>query len=221
MSVTITHDCTQRAIHGRAGRADYSDLPVDDSDRQALAEIRRQLIDRLPELGGLDGHILLAIRFHRLVRLTKARKKDSDGATWVAFFQAHVPHLADHAWTLWKDWRTALLKDDSPGPGVVISEHSKEPHPHGQIIEAGKVFIDLESAVDDCMAAVDSLLKACADDAELCATVIRNWRATQWGVWTFQWEAGPPAAGTALGVLHVLSASASASIASASPDPDA
>ena len=133
---------------------------VNDANLQLLAKIRGQLVDRLQPEGllGLDGHILVALRFHRLVRLTKVRKKEGDGAAWEAFFAAHVPNLAAHGRTLWADWRTKLIKDDTPGTLVAIGEG--DPRSHGNVYE-GKVFVNLESVADDYIAAVDSVMAAC------------------------------------------------------------
>ena len=185
-------------------------ISVNDTDSKALGEIRRELVDRLPPdgLSGLDGHILVAVRFHRLVRLVQRKPDERQGAAWEAFFAEYVPHFAGNGRRLWEDWRTKLLKDDAPGQSVVISEQT--PEPHGHTLASGELFIDLESIADDYTAAVDSVMLACVGDDELRATVIRNWEATRWTVRHYAW-AGPPTPGTALYIPLAVSASASSS----------
>lgn len=192
---------------------------VNDANLQLLAKIRGQLVDRLQPEGllGLDGHILVALRFHRLVRLTKVRKKEGDGAAWEAFFAAHVPNLAAHGRTLWADWRTKLIKDDTPGTLVAIGEG--DPRSHGNVYE-GKVFVNLESVADDYIAAVDSVMAACGKDEDLARTLVTKWRATQWTVQWLKRDGHPKSSArpttrtpaTALYVPQAVSASASSTV---------
>ena len=144
-----------------------------------------------------------------------ARKKDGDGATWERFFAAYVPRLASHGHRLWDCWRTSLLKDGTPGEGVVISQQT--PDPHGRLLDDGNLFVNLESLIDDYIAAVDSLLHACESDDALRATVLRNWDATQFEVRWFPWE-GPTTPGTI--ISFSASASSGGTIAVVKPEPE-
>ena len=197
---------------------------MEDIDRQALAQLRRQLIERLPpsvDFPGIEKHRLLARSFHRLVRLPQRDPDDRQGKAWIVFFERFVPHLGVHGRLLWNQWRTPLLKDDGPGPRIIIGE--REPTAHCATFDGDKIFVDLESATDDFIAALDALLAACEGDADLCSVVLRNWRATQWTVRAFD---GRTASSTPVSVTAgtvpvtaiptVVSASAASSFANPS-----
>ena len=65
---------------------------------------------------------------------------------WSAFFREHFPRGDEHAELLWHQWRTPLLKDEHPGPGVALSHGS--PDAHWQITfpaQGGGLIVNLES----------------------------------------------------------------------------
>jgi hypothetical protein len=100
---------------------------------------------------------------------------------------------------------------------VIIGEH--EPAAHCAVFEDDKVFLDLESAIADFIAALDALLAACEEDDHVRTNVLRNWRATQWTVRPFTGYSGSSTpvsvtAGTVpvMAIPSVVSASASASL---------
>jgi hypothetical protein len=194
---------------------------MENADGQALAALRSQLIERLPpsaEFPGIEKHRLLARSFHRLARLPQRDPDARQGRAWAIFFAEYVPHLGPHGPLLWKDWRTPLLKDDAPGPHVIIGQ--REPDAHCATFDGDKLFVDLESAITDFITALDALLARCENDDDLRATVLHNWRATQWTVQAFTGytASATPVAVTSgtvpvAGIPSVVSASASASFA--------
>lgn len=192
---------------------------MDDADCYALAALRDQLIERLPpaaDFPGIEKHRLLARSFHRLARLPQRHPDDKQGRAWASFFADYVPRLRAHGPVLWTDWRTPLLKDDAPGPGVIVGHG--EPDAHCATF-GDRLFVDLESAITDFIAALDALLARCANDDGLRAIVLRNWRSTQWTVQAFT---GYSASATPVAVTSgtvpvsaiatVVSASASTSV---------
>ena len=90
-----------------------------------LSELRTDLFSGRPKRWPRTG--ATAVRDHKILvseilRTAKlAATGDGDGKAWVAYVTEHYPQARNSetdARLLWKDWRMALLKTGSPGPGV-------------------------------------------------------------------------------------------------------
>jgi len=120
------------------------------SQRSAL---RSSLLRRLgPQLGPTDGdeafdpHILLAVRIHRAAGLN-CRSGDGEGDGWRRYFVDYFPegrNSAEDADWLWSEWRTRLLKHESPR-GITHGKRSA----HWQSLPEGGFVVDLESMWSD------------------------------------------------------------------------
>src|SRR5947208_2407136 len=92
-----------------------------------------------------ERHMLLATRIHRAAGL--AQRGDGQGEGWVQYFVNYFPprrSLADDARLLWNEWRTPLLKHETPGHGVSMTHG--QPFVHWQRDqETGDLCINLES----------------------------------------------------------------------------
>ena len=143
-----------------------------------------------PALGPEDGdeaftqHLLLTIRIHRAALLNKS-KTDRDGEAWGRFFREHfVPPVdEDVSRLLWREWRTKLVKEDTPGRGVAITHgipqiHWKQDARHG-------LCIDLESMWSDFETAVDHFLSSLRADSKRRRVVIERWKQREWRVVSF------------------------------------
>ena len=109
-------------------------------EEKALQGLRvRLLSDRPPALRPEHGHlafmshVLLASVVHNATRLDQYGAESQTGA-WVRYLTSYFPpgkNSEPDARLLWTDWRTALLKKQAPGPGVLVT--------HGQsaVIGAG------------------------------------------------------------------------------------
>jgi hypothetical protein len=116
-----------------------------------LRELRSSLLrDRPNPLRPDQGeeafrqHKLLASAIHRASRLD-VRGSESETEAWVRYVSEHFPPSRNNpadARLLFVDWRTGLLKKDTPGPRVPIT--------HGQSFarwgrdQAGRLCINLE-----------------------------------------------------------------------------
>jgi len=154
------------------------------------------------ELGPQDGlaaferHQLLAIRFTRVARLNApASVKDREGQMWQLFFEEHFPRGGERAKLLWNDWRTRLLKDDAPGPGIAVTHGHPEIHWH---TDQGRLGVNLETMWDDYELAIDHFIHACAGDAELKARALKRWKERLWSVQTFNAPGTPVASAIAV-----------------------
>jgi hypothetical protein len=110
-----------------------------------------------------ERHQLLAIRFHRAARTNATGVSERKG--WCQYFEEHFPRGDEYAVLLWERWRNALLKDEYPGPGVVISHGQR--HAHWQLVDPGaQLYVDLESMWTDYAQSVDSLIELLERDPE-------------------------------------------------------
>lgn len=107
-----------------------------DAERE-LQELRSSLLrDRPDPLRPDQGeeafrqHKLLASAVHRASRLD-ARGSESETEAWVRYMSEHFPpsrNSPSDARLLFVDWRTSLLKDDTPGPRVSITHGQSFAH---------------------------------------------------------------------------------------------
>jgi len=137
---------------------------------EQLADLKAALLVGLrvglqPDQGyqAFERHQLLAIRFHRAARTNATGVSERRG--WCQYFEEHFPRGDEYAVLLWERWRNALLKDEYPGPGVVISHG--QPHAHWQLVDPGaQLYVDLESMWTDYAQSVDSLIELLERDSE-------------------------------------------------------
>jgi hypothetical protein len=151
-----------------------------------LTELRASLMRNLrrplgPEDGeeAFDCHILLAVRIHRAAGLN-ARASDRAGQGWRRYFLDYFPpdrNAASDADFLWKNWRTRLLKHESP-VGITHGQESLHWYP----LPDGGFCVDLESMWDDFEYSVDRFLAALSADERRRAEVLRRWRERSWTV---------------------------------------
>lgn len=160
-------------------------------DGQALGELGRSLLrGGRPQLTAeqgeeaFDRHVLLAARVHRASRLNQAAG-DREGQAWRRYFEQHFPRLRHlQADVLWADWRCALVKDDTPGPRVVLAHGSQRTHFTRD--ESGRLLVDLESMWDDFAESVDSFVASLERDRRRRTIVLRRYRERVWTVEPFQ-----------------------------------
>jgi hypothetical protein len=146
---------------------------------QLLAGLREELGPQ-DKIRAFERHQLLAIRFQRVARLNSPAK-DDDGDGWRRYFREHFPRGDAHAHLLWHDWRTALLKDDAPGPGVAITHGQLGPH--WTFVHPGQqLCINLESMWTDYEESVDHFIAACANDSILRQRALSRWVKHRWTV---------------------------------------
>jgi hypothetical protein len=158
-----------------------------------LCELRDALLDRgCPTLTSTEGrrafeeHKLLASAVHRVARLDQTRT-ESETDAWVRFVSTCFPdgrNASDDARTLFRDWRTSLLKRDAPGPGVAIT------HGQSQIHWArdgdGRLWINLEDMWADFKFSIETFLSVVASDPRRTAIVVDRWDRSRWEVQLFQ-----------------------------------
>jgi hypothetical protein len=165
-----------------------------------LSQLREELLRRLdvpvpPDQGeeAFERHQLLAIRFHRAARLNAPQLGDRRG--WIRYFVEHFPRGANHADRLWSYWRLPLLKDELPGPQVVIAQ--AQPFGHWKVLPpAGQLFVNLETMRDDFRASVESLIALLESDEERWEATLQAWRTRRWTVQSFQVPIGPTVSGS-------------------------
>lgn len=132
---------------------------------------------------------------------------ESETAAWVRFLSEHYPdgrNDKDAAKLLFKDWRTSLLKDDTPGVDVVITHG--QPQLHWQRDEKGSLGLNLEDAWDDFETAVDSFVDSLRDSLRR-DLVLGRWEKHRWEIRPFASSV------RALAEATVMDAPASASYA--------
>jgi hypothetical protein len=146
------------------------------TEEQALDAMRASLIDGpRPALGPGHGdeaftqHVLLGTRFLQAALLNK-RKGDRDGEAWVRYFEEHVaaPEAKTNAQLLWDEWRTSLVKEDSPGVGIAITHG--QPEIHWKSDQTLGLCLDLESMWADFDASVDHLPIGVSEAASAAAS---------------------------------------------------
>lgn len=169
-----------------------------------LENLRETLLRGLRvELGPDQGfeaferHLLLASRFHHAAKLNAPEQ--GERAAWRQYFGEHFPRGEEHALLLWESWRNTLLKEETPGSGVLISHG--QPHGHWRVFDPGGLYVNLESMWDDFEESVDSMVALLAADPERRSRSIEWWASRQWSVQLF----------TLLPALMTTSASAASS----------
>jgi hypothetical protein len=143
-----------------------------------LRNLRRPLG---PEDGdeAFDCHILLAVRIHRAAGLN-ARASDREGQAWRRYFVAYFPEGRNSdadANFLWKEWRTEMLKHESPR-GIAHGQSGAHWYP----LPEGGFCVNLESMWDDFEFSVDRFLEALQADERHRTEVLRRWRERSWTV---------------------------------------
>jgi hypothetical protein len=163
------------------------------SDSSTLAELREALLrGRPPRLEPGEGneafqqHKLLASAVHRAARLDQ-RASESETDAWVRYVAEQFPpgrNDAADAKRLFAHWRTPLLKDDTPGAGLVITHG--QPALHWQRDGDGRLCIDLESMWADFESSVDHLIEYLRTTPDRRIVALKRWRESAWSVQAFQ-----------------------------------
>jgi hypothetical protein len=132
-------------------------------------------------LDAFERHQLLAIRFHRAANIDAAHDPSiRERGAWRLYFEEHVPRATDKdALLLWEYWRTTLLKDETPGSGVVITHGS--PYLHWTRTSDGRLCVDLESMRDDFTGSVESLMRLLESDATRRQASVEWFAERAWG----------------------------------------
>jgi hypothetical protein len=154
-----------------------------------LTALRDSLLHNLRRpLGPKDGdeafdrHILLAVRIHRAAGLN-ARASDREGQAWTRYFASYFPegrNSPEDAAFLWKEWRTRLLKHESPR-GIAHGQSGAHWYP----LPDGGFCVNLESMWDDFEDSVDRFVEALKGDESRRTEVMRRWRERSWTVKQF------------------------------------
>lgn len=187
-------------------------------DRE-LAALRNYLLRGRPRAlrpdegdEAFQQHKLLATAVHRAAKLDQ-QKAESETDAWVRYVTRHFPpgrNDADDARLLFGDWRTSLLKEDTPGPRVAIT--------HGQSVihwkrdQHGRLCLNLEDVWDDYTASVGSFI-AYLRVSPRRKVVLARWRKQRWAIEPFIPRPFDALAGAAVMNL-ALSASVSGSATS-------
>jgi hypothetical protein len=157
-----------------------------DELQQALV---RPLGSRLgPEEGDLafERHMLLAARIHRAARMVQTH--NGDGSGWIEYVTCYFPPERNgdvDAKLLWVEWRTRLLKDATPGEGVVITHGHRDCHWKRETGGTGALCVNLESMWDDFVYSVEKMVKRLRDEPDRRRIVIERWRSRSWTVRPF------------------------------------
>jgi hypothetical protein len=163
------------------------------SDSSMLDDLREALLrGRPPKLGPSEGHEafqqhkLLAAAVHRAARLDQ-RASESETDAWVRYVSEHFPpgrNDAADARLLFGQWRTPLLKDDTPGTGLVITHG--QPVLHWQRDGDGRLCIDLETMWADFESSVDHLIEYLRSTPDRRAVALKRWQESAWTVQAIQ-----------------------------------
>ena len=90
------------------------------------------------------SHVLLASVVHNATRLDQYGAESQTGA-WIRYLLSYFPagkNSDADARLLWTDWRTALLKKQAPGPGVLVTHGQSAVHWRRD--QQGRLCINLE-----------------------------------------------------------------------------
>lgn len=134
-------------------------------EEEALQRLRvRLLSDRPPALQPEHGHlafmshVVLASVVHNATRLDQYGAESQTGA-WVRYLTTYFPpgkNSEADARLLWTDWRTALLKKQAPGPGVLVTHGQSGVHWRRD--QQGRLCINLEDMWADFEGSVEAFV---------------------------------------------------------------
>lgn len=148
-----------------------------------LQALRTSLLRRRPKPTpngeeAFEDHQILAMVIHRAIKLLPpASRNEGEGAGWIRYLTTYFPpghNGEEEATLLWTDWRTELLKNESPGPRVTLAH--RQPQAHWQRDEPGVLGLDLESLWDDFEHSVDALIESLRNNDALRIHVLDKWR---------------------------------------------
>jgi hypothetical protein len=176
-----------------------------------LAELRADLLRGRPHhLRPDEGeeafrqHKLLATAVHRAAKLDQ-RKDETETNAWVRYIVQHYPvgrnNEAD-ARLLFADWRTSLLKRDTPGPSTAITHGQSALH--WQRDESDRLCINLEDAWSDYAASVESFISYLRASPRW-KVVLGRWQKQQWVVEPFVPVVGAITGATVMGTAKSAS----------------
>ena len=128
-----------------------SDAELESLRGSLLRNLRRELGPQ-EGLEAFECHILLAVRIHRAAGLD-ARESRSGGQAWRRYVVEYFPpgrNARSDADFLWTEWRTRLVKHESPR-GITHGQS----HAHWLPLPEGGFCVNLESMWDDFEYSVD------------------------------------------------------------------
>jgi len=105
------------------------------------------------------SHVQLASVVHNATRLDQHGVESQTGA-WVRYFTSYFPpgkNSEADARLLWTDWRTALLKKQAPGPGVLVTHGQSTVH--WQRDQQGRLCVNLEDMWADFEQSVEAFVE--------------------------------------------------------------
>jgi hypothetical protein len=182
---------------------------------QDLTALREDLLRGRPRVLRPDEgdeafrqHKLLATAVHRAAKLDR-QDSESETDAWVRYLSSHYPagrNGRDDARLLFGDWRTSLLKEDTPGAGIAITHGQSSIH--WQLDTRGRLCLNLEDAWDDYAASANSFV-AHLQTSPRRKIVLNRWRKQRWVVEPFVPAVGALAGATVMDMP--LSASVSGS----------
>lgn len=142
-------------------------------------------------------HKLLAAAIHRAAKLDQL-KRESETDAWVRYISSHYPAGRNDptaARLLFGDWRTSLLKDNTPGPGIAITHGQSSIH--WQRDERGRLCLNLEDAWDDYAVSVTSFVEHLGRSPRR-KIVLKRFKQQHWVVEPFVPAAGMIAGATVM-----------------------
>lgn len=185
-------------------------MAITPAEEQALGEMRASLIDGpRPVLEPGQGHeaflehVLLSIRVHRAALLNK-HKEDGDGVAWTRYFESYFAssQAKANAKLLWDDWRTKLVKEDTPGPGIAITHG--QPDVHWKTDPQHRLWLNLESMWADFEASLDRFVESLRSNPRRCRVILKRWRARTWVIVQFAPNELRPGAATASALTSMI-----------------
>lgn len=155
-----------------------------------LDGLRASLVEGRPrQYGDSEEEGLLAFKAHKplagaILRAGLLSKTSSygEGDAFRAFIESYHPsgrNGAKEAAVLWKDWRTSMLKKDTPGPLVGLTHGRKPGH---WTWSSGRLIIDLDYMWDDFESGVDRFVDSLRVDRARRRVVLDRFGKQEWTV---------------------------------------
>jgi hypothetical protein len=160
-------------------------VTVSAEDDRALTELRTSLLGARPRpLGADEGeaafqqHKILASEIHRAALLDRM-SSETEGEAFVRYIRSHFPtrkRTRRDARLLWKEWRCALIKADSPRSEITVSHGQEKSKIHWKRGEDGRLNIALEGMWRDFERSVDNFIKYLRASEERRSVVLERFR---------------------------------------------
>lgn len=155
-----------------------------------LDGLRASLVEGRPrQYGDSEEEGLLAFKAHKPLAETILRAgllnktgSDGEGDAFRAFIEDYHPsgrNGSKEAAVLWKDWRTSMLKKNTPGDRVGLSHGRKPGH---WTWSNGRLIIDLDDMWDDFESGVDRFVDSLRGDRARRRVVLDRFGKQEWTV---------------------------------------